>query len=238
LSSWWQRPSYLVAAALVGGAIAIVAVVIVLVFARGGDGGDADKQVVATATPLGAPAATPTGAATPEPTTEAQATPTLADVQDPDDALAAFVRDRLDSEHIGDCPLEQAPGQEPPQGVCSQEIYRTDEMVTFMLGHPFSEGIGEIVITRNEDGTWSTQFIEAPPLGESLEVGRVAVVFGAGDCLNFRAEPSLSAEEFWCLLDGTKGQVLEGPVEADDHTWWRLEDLGWASGDFLAPVAN
>ena len=65
-----------------------------------------------------------------------------------------------------------------------------------------------------------------------------AVVFGAGSCLNFREEASLSSEVLWCLVDGTSGPVAEGPVQADGITWWRLEGLGWASAEFLMPVGE
>ncbi len=234
---WLERPGYLAAALLLGGTTVVAVVVIVLVFARGdSDGGD--EQVVATATAGESPPLTPAGSATATPTTESGPTATVAGSQDPDEALLALVRDRLGSELLSDCPLELPPGEEPPQGICALELYRSEELVTFMLGHPFSEAIGEAVITRNEDGSWSVQFIQAPPLGEPVRVGIEAMVFGAGDCLNFRSEPSLAAEPLWCLLDGTKGQVVEGPQQADDHTWWRLQDLGWASEMYLAPVPD
>ena len=124
-----------------------------------------------------------------------------------------------------------------PSGVCSSELYRTETLVTFMLGPPFSEGIGEAVLTRNEDGSWSVNFVPSPPLGEfGVAVGMKVVVFGAGSCLRFRAEPGLSGEELSCRPDGTTGQVAEGPQSADDHTWWRLDGLGWASDQYLVPA--
>lgn len=57
-------------------------------------------------------------------------------------------------------------------------------------------------------------------------------------CLSVRAEPSLEAEEIDCLLDGTTVTVLEGPTEADDLSWYRLEDFGWVVGDSLRPAAE
>jgi hypothetical protein len=223
--------------------VAVAAVVLFFVFARG-DGEGGDQQVVATSTARMTPAATIdsgatpiAGSATPTPGPPATATPAV--FQDPDAALAAFVRDELGSEYIGPCPQELAPGEEPPQGYCSIELYRSEELATFIVGRPFSEGIGEAVLTRSEDGFWSMDFVQAPPLGEiEISVGSEAVVFGAGDCLNFREEPSLSAEALWCLIDGTSARVVEGPIEADGHTWWRLEGLGWASEQYLVPVAE
>lgn len=197
----------------------------------------AATQTASAATPGESPAARATRGETPSPGSVSTGTP--AGLDDPDEALAAFVRDELASEHIGECPSDLAPGEEPPTGICSFELYRSEELVTFLLGVPFSEGIGEAVLTRNEDGTWSAEFVQAPPLGESdISVGSEAVVFGAGDCLNFRQAPSISAEIAWCRMDGTRGAVAEGPVDADGITWWRLEDLGWASGEYLVPVSQ
>src|SRR3990172_13351511 len=83
---------------------------------------------------------------------------------DPDVALEAFIRDELQAQHIGVCPSELPAGQEPPEGVCSAELYRSDVLVTFALGLPFSEGIGEAVVSRGEDGAWAVAFVPAPPL--------------------------------------------------------------------------
>ena len=144
----------------------------------------------------------------------------------------------LDSEYLGDCPEELPEGEAPPTGVCSLELYRSEELATFFIGDPFSEFFGETVITRSEDGSWSVNFVQSGPLGETVTVGSQAVVYGAGSCLNFREEPSLSAEVRSCQIDGTKGDVVEGPEEADDHTWWRLDGLGWASEEFLRPAGD
>ena len=95
------------------------------------------------------------------------------------------------------------------------------------------------MLTLDEDGFWSVDFVRAPPLEESqVSVGSEAVVLGAGSCLNFREEPSSTAGVVFCLIDGTRGVVAEGPVDADGITWWRLEELGWASEQFLAPVTE
>lgn len=241
--SWSERPGYyVVALAFVAGAVIAGGILFVVLTREGDDGedlatGDGATGTVPAGTPREGATALPTGATTPSP--GRAATPMSTGLQDPDEALAAFIRGELASEHIGGCPAELAPGQDPPSGICSAELYRSDQLVTFSLGMPFSEGIGEVVLTRNEDGTWSIHFIQAPPLGGSgVSVGSGAVVFGAGDCLNFRAAPSLSADTQTCQIDGVGGQVVEGPVEADGHTWWRLDGLGWASGDYLVPVTG
>ncbi len=242
MTNWWERPGYVAALAFVAGAVVVGVVLFFVLRGDGDDDGTRPEAAAATQTASAGvsgetPAARPTRGATPSQSPISTGTP--AGFDDPDEALAAFVRDELDSEHIGECPSDLAPGEEPPTGICSFELYRSEELVTFLLGVPLSEGIGEAVITRHEDGSWSVEFIQAPPLGESdIAVGSQAVVFGAGDCLNFRQAPSLSAEIAWCRMDGTRGAVAEGPVDADGVTWWRLVDLGWASGEYLVPVSE
>lgn len=214
-----------------------IVVGLVLFFVLRGDGDDS-SQVLATATPEATPeATTTTEQMTVTPGVTGTATPQR--FQDPDEALDAFVIDELDSEHIGECPERLVGGEEPPRGICSIEMYRSAELVTFSLGLPFSEFFGEAVLTLDEDGFWSVDFVRAPPLEESqVSVGSEAVVLGAGSCLNFREAPNIDAGVAFCVIDGTRGVVVEGPVEADDITWWRLEGLGWASEQFLAPVTE
>ena len=236
MSRWLDRPEYVAGLAFIAGAAIAAVVVLIIVFAIDGDGDDdGDEQqaagtltpdatadafatLVFDATPLpGAPTATPGG-------------PT-----DPDDALEAYIDDELGQPYIGACSDYPDPDT-IPAGLCSTELYRSLELVTFTLGVPFGEGIGEAVITPNEDGSWSVNFIELGPLGETIEVGSEAVVFGAGSCLNFREEAGLSGEVIACRIDGTTGDVVEGPEVGAEHTWWRLEGLGWASEQFLMPV--
>jgi hypothetical protein len=81
-------------------------------------------------------------------------------------------------------------------------------------------------------------FVKAPAPGAALAVGSTAVVYQARDCLNFREAPNINARVLTCQSDGAKGTVAEGPTQADGHTWWRVEGLGWASGQFLAPYTE
>lgn len=228
MSRWLDRPGYLVAAAFLAG-IAVAAVVAIVLFVQSDDGGDGDSPV-ATATAGGSetPRSQPT---TPDGTAPA-ITPTPPSARTPDDALAAFIRERFDATYLGPCP--ESPGNEVPQGLCSVELYRSDSLVTFLIGQPFSEGVGEAIITPNADGAWSVVFVPAPEVGgPEIAVGPEAMVFGAGDCLRFRAEPSTTAEVVTCQLDGTRARVTDGPVEAGGQTWWELEGLGWASAQYL-----
>lgn len=65
----------------------------------------------------------------------------------------------------------------------------------------------------------------------------VAVIDG----VNFRQEASTSAQIIRTLGAGEVLQVVEGPVSANDRTWWKLKDPngveGWAAQDFLQPTA-
>ena len=231
MSRWLDRPGFVGVISFAGGAALAGIIVLVIVFALRGNGDDDDGPPVVTRSTAGPLAdADPTAGATPG---TGATTGTSGSAQDPDEALEAFVEDVLESDYLGACPEELAEGEEPPTGVCSLELYRTEELATFFVGDPFSEFFGETIITRNEDGSWSVKFIASGPLGETVVVGAQAVVYGAGSCLRFRAEPGLSAEVVSCETDGRRAQVVEGPEDADDHTWWRLDGLGWASEEFL-----
>ncbi len=65
----------------------------------------------------------------------------------------------------------------------------------------------------------------------------VAVVQG----VNFRKDASTGAQIIRTLGDGEVLQVIDGPVSANDFTWWKLRDPngteGWAAQDYLQPTA-
>lgn len=65
-----------------------------------------------------------------------------------------------------------------------------------------------------------------------------AVVRGVGDCLTVRTRPALDAEVAYCLLDGSAVTIVEGPLRADDQSWYRLQGFGWAIGDNLRAVSG
>jgi len=230
VSNWLDRPGYVALVAFIAGGIVVG---LVLFFVLRGDGDDS-SLVLATATPEATPeATTTTEQMTVTPAVTGTATPPR--FQDPDEALNAFVLAEFDAEHIGDCPQELAPDEELPRGICSAELYRSAELVTFNLGPPFSEFFAEAVLTLGADGFWSVDIVRAPQLGEpDISIGSEVVVYLAGDCLNFREAPSVGADVVFCVIDGTRGVAAEGPVVADEITWWRLEGLGWASAQFLA----
>ncbi|MGQ9715092.1 MAG: SH3 domain-containing protein [Anaerolineae bacterium] len=69
--------------------------------------------------------------------------------------------------------------------------------------------------------------------------GWVRVRGTEGEDLRLRAAPSLRGETLSFVKEGTLLRVLEGPVEADGYTWWRVQSpedqVGWAAGQWLAP---
>lgn len=220
------------ASAVIGGIVGGLIVLIIFLLFRGDGGGNSDEQVVTTPS---AATATQAVAAAPQPSAAPTVTTTPAGPTDPVEALAAFISDEFGETHIGDCPQEMPPGG-PPDGYCSIQIHESDDLMAYLIGPAFSEGVGEVVLTRRPDGSWDARFVASPPLGEQISVGKDAMVYGTGSCLNFREQPNATAKVLTCQFDGTTAQVVEGPVEEGSVTWWRLEGLGWGSGQFLAPA--
>lgn len=225
-----QRPLIIAAIAFGAGAIIAVVIVLVIVFTVGGDDNSDGSQPQTNTTPTAPVSPTSAG-----PT--AGSTPTTG-AASADDALEAYVRDEVGGQLIGPCPTEFPESGTPQQGICTQELYRGENLVTVLIGAPFSEFSGEAVITKNTGGTWSLKFVDFGELGATVAVGSGGVVYGAGNCLNFRTAPGTDADVASCQIDGTKGRVVEGPRQADGRTWWRLEGLGWAAEEFLRPAAE
>jgi hypothetical protein len=82
----------------------------------------------------------------------------------------------------------------------------------------------------------SAASVLAAPPAVVLAPGSVAQITGGG-CLNVREGPGITARILTCLPDGFLVTVAEGPISGDGRTWWRLEGLGWAAGDFLLGVS-
>ncbi len=226
LDNWLDRPGYVAVAAFLAGA-AIAGIVVAIILTRGG-GNNAKPGAQTTAT------ARSTGTQTPAATGTAAAitvTPTPGRFRSPPDALAAFVQQRFGQTYLGPC----SPSAQAPPGLCSNKLYESDLLATYTLGRPQSEAIGEAVLTVAANGTWSVDFVNAAAKA-NLAVGAEAVVYGAGDCLNFHPEASTGSQPSTCQLDGTKARVTDGPVQAGGVTWWKLAGFGWASGEFLQPA--
>jgi len=227
VSNWLTRPGYIAALAFLAGAAIAGAIVLVIWQLGGDDGGSDDGNGTPAATST--PAATePAGTPAPSGTTTPAATEPATTFADPDEALAAYVERELEGEYGGLCSAG------PPVGsYCASDLERGADLVTVLLGLANSEFFLEVVVTHNEDGTWSVDAFTLPDPSVPLSVGAEAIVHEAGTCLNFRAEPGLGSDPVTCQLDGTRGAVIDGPVSADDITWWNIEGYGWASEEFL-----
>ena len=61
------------------------------------------------------------------------------------------------------------------------------------------------------------------------------------ESVNFRQDASTTGHIIRTLGAGEVLQVTDGPVSANDRTWWKLKDPngveGWAAQDFLQPTA-
>jgi hypothetical protein len=87
--------------------------------------------------------------------------------------------------------------------------------------------------------------VTEPPDSNGGEVGIylgaiVEVVNTDGAGVNVRADASTSAEVLTVFLDGTQVEVIGGPVEAEEFTWWQITgnevDSGWIVDVYLAVV--
>ena len=79
----------------------------------------------------------------------------------------------------------------------------------------------------------------------SPTVGGQARVTTKFEFVNLRTGPGLSSDVIGQLADGTTVTILEGPEEADNLRWWRVDDgqenVGWAAERvgqevFLVPI--
>jgi hypothetical protein len=66
-----------------------------------------------------------------------------------------------------------------------------------------------------------------------LQVGADAQIVNIeGSVLRGREQPSLKASAIVAFKSGARVHILEGPVEADGFTWWKIEGdsgTGWSA---------
>jgi hypothetical protein len=70
----------------------------------------------------------------------------------------------------------------------------------------------------------------ATPVG--LQIGASAQIVNTEGTLRGRKEPNLKAAAITAFKVGERVRILEGPVEADGFTWWRIEGAsgsGWSA---------
>jgi len=74
-----------------------------------------------------------------------------------------------------------------------------------------------------------------------ITIGVRVVVKTNGARLLSRAGPGKNEDVLTRFENGAELVVLDGPVEADDFTWWEVEGKnghGWSAGDFLVPLGS
>ena len=79
-----------------------------------------------------------------------------------------------------------------------------------------------------------------PGVPKQFTSGELVEVFGTeGEGLRVRENPNLAADVLLLGLESEVFEVIEGPVESDGYTWWRLANpfdpskQGWAADQFL-----
>jgi len=84
----------------------------------------------------------------------------------------------------------------------------------------------------------------ATALPNTIAVGGYVMITGTeAQGLRLRKEPGLQSELLFLGNDSEVFKVKDGPIQADDRTWWYLEapyDIsrtGWAASDYLTVVA-
>jgi hypothetical protein len=81
------------------------------------------------------------------------------------------------------------------------------------------------------------------PTPEGLYISGDAIVTGTGSALRLRSDPGLQSTTLKTVSDGVRLKILEGPRNADDLQWWRLQDPadgaeGWAAEKYLIPATT
>ena len=95
--------------------------------------------------------------------------------------------------------------------------------------------------TTQPTQTPTTQPTPAP--GEFAQGVYVQVTIGE-DALRVRVSPGLSAEILFLAFDAEVFLIDDGPMQADDYTWWYLTAsydetrAGWAVQDFLTVIPS
>jgi hypothetical protein len=78
-----------------------------------------------------------------------------------------------------------------------------------------------------------------------IGVGSSVQISGTeGSGLNIRENPGVATQVLFVALESEVFEVVEGPVEQDGLTWWRLitpmdaARSGWAASNYLTLVSN
>jgi hypothetical protein len=118
-------------------------------------------------------------------------------------------------------------------------------MRAYHIGPTFSEYTVEMLMEEAEGQGWTVIRAQTrnpnqpvPGIDWPLQLSDLVVFVGLGenDCLSIREQPSTQANRLICMADGTQAFVMEGPVEAEGFTWWRVAGEGfdgWAVSVYM-----
>ena len=91
-------------------------------------------------------------------------------------------------------------------------------------------------------GVAETVVVDGTPQADGGVVGQVGTV--NADNVNLRAEPSTSADVVDQVSTGVEVEIIGGPTEAEDITWYQVQvnaeggSQGWMSADFVDGIAQ
>lgn len=80
---------------------------------------------------------------------------------------------------------------------------------------------------------------ETANTGAGIAIGsKVVIVDTGGNGLNFREQPSRTANKIRSLPEGSIYEVVGGPQQADELVWWQLKDpadgvTGWGAQNYM-----
>lgn len=87
--------------------------------------------------------------------------------------------------------------------------------------------------TPSRTPVFASPTVPATPTQLALRAGGTAQVVNIeGSVLRGRTDPSLKARATAAFKQGDKVRIVEGPIEADGFTWWKLEGdagTGWSA---------
>jgi Bacterial SH3 domain len=116
----------------------------------------------------------------------------------------------------------------------------TPASTTANTAMPTATWTSTAVITQTPTATVVLPVAGTPEPQTFTEIapGATVVVHGtAGGGLNLREQPSTYSKVVTNVKDGTTLTVLEGPRDADDYVWWKLQapdgKEGWGAANWL-----
>ena len=211
----------------IGGAILLVAAVILAFALLGGSSDEKQPSILAQ----------PTAALDQPPAAAGQ--PAAGAAGDPLPAVTAHVLTTLAKPLLDDCARADAArdaGKLCASAKGEREGRRAYQILT-VGGAP-----AMWVIMENQGGQWrvaNSVTVTPDNAGVTgvpwpLRTGVELVVVGANPCLNVREGPSLAQRAVDCLRDGTRVTLTAGPANADNIIWWQVAGrAGWVSADYL-----